>query len=376
MSVRGVRVSVPGKVILAGEHSAVYGYPALVSALGLRATVEIQAAGPGEQSSDGESAAVELNLIDLERKSRHDWSSISDLAASSQAAWERFDRGAPFEPVAASAGDAETLVLVALGGARERFGRGQRSGGRDDGFRLTITSEIPLGAGCGSSAAISAGVVAAYASWIGSQAEVAELEQVALDVERRQHGRPSGVDTAAVFRGGLLWVERREDELLVTALEDRGGVGRQLRLYNSGTPEQSTGEVVTVVSQRLAEGAISQDTLVDLGEQTRNMRGLVVADSVERSPELRDVVRALERGLEDLGIVPETVAAIAREVEASGGALKVSGAGSLSGNGGGLVLVYDPAAGTTGTDLPALAKTGWQHLDAELAAPGLYVEVD
>ncbi|MCG3225913.1 MAG: mevalonate kinase, partial [Candidatus Heimdallarchaeota archaeon] len=37
MDVENVTFSAPGKVILFGEHSVVYGYPAIASAIGLRA---------------------------------------------------------------------------------------------------------------------------------------------------------------------------------------------------------------------------------------------------------------------------------------------------------------------------------------------------
>ena len=370
-------------MILAGEHAAVYGYPALVATLGLRATIEIEAAS-GHVPRD-----VELLLEDLGRRSRHDWPSIERFADESRRAWQRFDDGARFEPVAADAGAAEALVLVALGESRRVFGAGP-----EHGTRVRVRSEIPLGSGCGSSAAISLGLVAAYAAWAGADASDEDLEAVALDVERRQHGRPSGVDTAAVLRGGLLWVERGDDsagrrqdqergqrgvgQLRVTRLTDRGKIGRRLALYNSGTPDQSTGEVVAAVAERLERGLVARESLDALGENTRRLRDLVVGescDSADSGQALIDIIRQLESGLESLGVVPDSLIEVARRVEAAGGALKISGAGALSGSGGGLVLVYDPGAGPSADGPAQLGDAGWQRLDVSLDAPGLTVDV-
>jgi mevalonate kinase len=52
------------------------------------------------------------------------------------------------------------------------------------------------------------------------------------------------------------------------------------------------------------------------------------------------LVREHEACLEALGVVPAPVRALVRQVEAAGGAAKVSGAGSLAGPGAGSLLVY------------------------------------
>ncbi len=80
-----------------------------------------------------------------------------------------------------------------------------------------------------------------------------------------------------------------------------------------------------------------------------------------------------EAALEEMGVVPAEVRALARRIEAEGGAAKISGAGSLAGPGAGSLLVYDP-------DPERIA--GWSFLrpfpfyPVILGAPGLRLETD
>ncbi|HSN85918.1 MAG TPA: hypothetical protein VL025_04125, partial [Thermoanaerobaculia bacterium] len=54
------------------------------------------------------------------------------------------------------------------------------------------------------------------------------------------------------------------------------------------------------------------------------------------------LIRDHEACLEGLGVVPEQVRNLVRQVEDEGGAAKISGAGALSGPGAGSLLVYHP----------------------------------
>jgi mevalonate kinase len=86
-----------------------------------------------------------------------------------------------------------------------------------------------------------------------------------------------------------------------------------------------------------------------------------------------DLIRECQACLEELGVVPPAVRALVRQIEAEGGAAKISGAGSLAGPGAGSLLVYHADAERI---------SGWKLLrrfpayPVHLGAAGLHRETE
>jgi mevalonate kinase len=269
-------------------------------------------------------------------------------------------------------------VRIALGEAAAFLG--------DDGgppLDLVIRSRLPPGSGFGSSAAAAVAVVGGYLAWRDAAVSPADIAGVALEVERRQHGLPSGVDGATVLHGGVLWAERdAAGALLVRPLPGRSPLLGELAVFDTGTPAEGTGTVVAAVRSRLAADRGAVTALWDRIEAgARALRGLLeeTAGGDAAGPgglagarrRLCDLLHGGEAALEALGVVPDAVRRRVRRVEAAGGAAKISGAGSLAGPGAGSLLVGHPepgrAAGLPGVgDLP-------RH-PVCLGGPGLLVE--
>ena len=70
--------------------------------------------------------------------------------------------------------------------------------------RVTINSDVPGGAGLGSSAATMVAVAAAFSKLNSLRLTVNELVDRAMVGEQSVHGRPSGVDPAVCARGGAI----------------------------------------------------------------------------------------------------------------------------------------------------------------------------
>jgi mevalonate kinase len=359
---RSVRVSVPGKLILIGEHAVVYGRPALAAAIDRRLSVTFRPTGSG---------GVSLTLPGIAHAEQTSWVAIAEHAERSFSAWARFD-GEPNADFAAVRGtEAAHLVKVALGAALSRSGLSPRE--LPD-ATIDISSELPVGSGFGSSAAAAVGVLAAFEAAMGSASADREgLLAAALDVERCQHGRPSGIDTETVVRGGLVWAERAAEapgRLAFSNLSPFSPLLSALAVYDTGRPREATGEVVAAVAWvRDRDPRCFDETLDRFERATRAFKAEIEAHSGTLR-RLIDCVREAEACLEAMGAVPEAVARRVRTIEAAGGAAKISGAGAASGEAAGSLLVIVPEPG----EEIAAALGGWTRREVVLGAHGLMIE--
>ena len=145
---RPVAVSVPGKLILMGEHAVVYGRPALVAAVDLRLAARFfpfDSAGRLRIALPGLGAGCET-----------DWPEVLRYARETRERWERYAA----EPGPESFGalreaDPLHLVKVALGEAATAL-----SEESPPPLDLRVDSRLPVGSGMGSSAAAAVAVVA------------------------------------------------------------------------------------------------------------------------------------------------------------------------------------------------------------------------
>lgn len=351
-------VSAPGKLILMGEHAVVYGRPALVAAIDLRLKVRLS---PADR--------VVLDLPALGCSEHLSWGEVRAYAAAARERWSAYSL------VSAGAGpstfqemrgeDPAHVVKAALGEAAGLLGE------PPEGLHLRIDSDLPIGSGFGSSAATAVAVLAGFFAWTGAPLDLGRIERLALEVERRQHGHPSGVDGATVLRGGVLWARRGAEGLHIEPVRVRSPLLARLRVYDTGMPPEATGAVVAAVRARLAQDPAETEAVLDRIEAaTVEFRALLEREEEERERALH-LIREAQACLEALGVVPGEVRSAVREIEAAGGAAKVSGAGSLAGPGAGSLLVYHPDPG----ELRAcsLLKSFPFH-EVQLGAPGFREE--
>lgn len=213
------------------------------------------------------------------------------------------------------------------------------------GLSLRIDSDLPVGSGFGSSAATAVAVIAGFLAFRGAPLDLLRIEELALEVERRQHGLPSGVDSATVLFGGLLWARKLAAGGLATErLAATSPLLRLLRVYDTGTPAESTGAVVAAVRACRDRDPAAHERLLDRIEAATSGLRAQLAQPAEDVAVTVELIRECQACLEELGVVPGEVRALVRSVEAEGGAAKISGAGSLSGPRAGSILVYHPEA--------------------------------
>lgn len=321
----------PGKLILSGEHSVVYGAPAIALAVNRHVTVSAQL------TSDNQ---LHWQLENTGQQDVIAWSDLRQLVAHLDQRFAEFDAGC------LSAADIleapHQLVLYALAQALpDDF---------EQGIELTVSSELPLGAGMGSSAAVSAAVLQLGYRLTGTSVESDLLFQTVRYCERLCHGRGGLIDSAAVSYGGLIRIQNGQADPLPLHL------GAGWYYIHTGIPEAGTGECVEQVRARHGDSDIWQQ----FTETTENLIAVL-----ESSGNPSEQIRANHRLLVDIGVVPQIVQGFIGQIEILGGAAKVSGAGSVRGEHGGAVIAYAPGTDIQNGIEALCQQTGFTYMAIE-----------
>lgn len=166
-----VIASAPAKVILFGEHFVVYGEPAIVLAIDKRAYAKAEIRNDRILYISSTSLDLAVNIED---------------GNFSIEKGELKEAKLKFEPV-------KQAVEKILERRDEKVG-----------LNIEITSNIPVAAGLGSSAAVVASVAAAVGELLNVKMSKEDIFKMTYEAEKAVHGTPSGVDPAIATFGGTL----------------------------------------------------------------------------------------------------------------------------------------------------------------------------
>ena len=292
-----VRVSAPGKLLLAGEYAVLTGAPCLVAAVSRRARLElgVPSGGPANGSPDGSAGSPE---------------------------W----------------GPASAEALLARREAEQRLGptvgdmRIDVSELRQDGRKL----------GLGSSAAAAAAAAGAVFAWHGRDLSAPEVRREVLALAMAGHRavapEGSGADVAAATLGGVVRFRREGHAFEATPVAWPETL--PVRVVWTGA-EARTSDLVALV-RALAEAdprshRMAMDAIAEAAE------AMAEASARADAPGLVAAAEAHGRAMADLGqragapIVEARLAAVADLARGAGGAAKPSGAG-----GGDVALAFFP----------------------------------
>lgn len=263
--------SAPGKLILAGEHAVVYGYRAVAAAVSLRTTVTLRER-PGPSGID-ESAIRDARV----------WPALATL-----------------------------LPPAGLG--------------------VSITSDLPVGCGMGSSAALAVATIRALAAREGRVPDFAECFERGFLMERVLHGNPSGVDHAVSALERVVVYRREGPEITPIAVP----CPLRLVVADTGTPGD-TAAMVAGVRERAPHAALR--SIGAIAE--------MVAAHLQRGEDPGPLFSENHRLLRRIGVSTPALDGVCAAMEAAG----ASGA-KLAGAGGGGVAI---AAVTEETEARVLA---------------------
>lgn len=307
-----IQVTSPGKIILTGEHAVVFGKPALAMATRRYLTAQVNLTYDSSITLNGFSRSFE------------------QVAPIHRSVFNRYnqakEQGINLAQVMLM-GDELPWVVIYDFLQRYRI---------QQGVEMTLRSDIPRGAGMGSSAALILTLLGALHRAFNLDISDENFLNKALHLEHLQHGQSSGFDLATCYYGGY-----QARVLPVPSFMPP----RHLWLLHSGEPQNSTGEVVARVKANFAKDHPIWSAFAEVS-------GRFFQDS-GHWPE---AMAANHRLLVKLGVVPPRVAELISKIEAAGGRAKTSGAGALMGDGAGMLLVWFPE------DLPQwLQKQGLDY---------------
>ncbi|MDC0709215.1 mevalonate kinase [Stigmatella sp. ncwal1] len=294
-----------GKVILLGEHSVVYGHPALAGPLSYGVTARAVPSKRCHLSLPGTLSRAQRNLLT-----------------------QAFQRAA------------------ALCGSPA--------------VKVTLESELPLSMGLGSSGALAVASTRVLLKAAGQDDSPEEVARLALEMEQEFHGTPSGVDHTTSAQQKLLLYKRhpgqstgrvrilkspRPLKVLVALVGDRSPTKHTvaaLRARQARWPDRYT-RLFKQIGTLASEGAkaVEQGDLETLGDVMNVNQGLLAALGLS-SPPLEEMVYRL-RGLGALGA-------------------KLTGAGGDGGAVIGLFLEPEPA-------VAKLLELGVRCFTSQLAGP-------
>jgi mevalonate kinase len=157
----------PGKIILFGEHAVVYGYPAIAIPIkAVQVKVTILPVIKGSES-----------IIKLRNLQWHEDIPFKDVGEDN--------------PIRLSI---ENVLL--------------HSGKKPPLFEMVISSTIPIAAGLGSSAALAVAITKGFSQFLGFQLSSDQINSLALQSEKIQHGSPSGIDNSVITIGKPIYFLR------------------------------------------------------------------------------------------------------------------------------------------------------------------------
>jgi len=304
-----LRARAPAKLILSGEHAVVYGKPAIAMAIDRYAESTILA---------GLSSAILFNCLNLRYAKSFTLHALEALKKRLQNKYHAFLEGRcgirdvlkrPFELLQYTVTHLLETWNIPL----------------SQGLEIRASSDIPMGCGMGSSAALVMSTLYALAHFFKLDLDPARFISVGREAENLQHGYSSGLDLHLAMTGGCLRFEAGQTS-------ERMIPNVPLYMVQTGTPKTSTGESVSFVEKYFKQSSLGEDfaAVTNAFDQA-----LQVGDGAA----MQVCIRENHRLLVNIGVVPPKIQAFIQALEQEGAAAKICGAGAVAGDNAGVVLV-------------------------------------
>ncbi len=268
--------SAPGKVTLFGEHAVVYGEPAIVASIDKRVYVKCKP----RKDNIITISALNLNVPGI----------ILTIDKDGEIKLET-DYG---------------KVLSAVSYIKEAIKLTQEFLDIKYGAEITISSEMPVGAGLGTSAAVAVTTIAAFAKSHGYDLNLKDIARLSWQTELKVQGIASPMDSTIATYGGFIYLRYDGKDFEFENMKGVGElplvIGYTRRLYKTGEMvakvrrlinryNQLGGDLVKLIGRvvELAKKALLTNDLKTVGELMNINHGLLDTLGVS-TKELNDIV--------------------------------------------------------------------------------------
>lgn len=380
-----VRSRAPGKIILSGEHAVVHGSAAVAAAIDLYTHVHFQllpSPGDGEgsvelelkdmgllfswQTSKLEHALHELNSPDAlsPRSCSLQYNKVIDGLVEEQ--------NIPEAKIWLFSGVSAFLYLyTSIHGCKPA--------------KVVVTSELPLGAGLGSSASFCVSFASAFltlsdainmenkgSGWLTlEESELELINKWAFEGEKIIHGKPSGIDNTVSTFGSMIMFKsgaltRINSSTPIKMLITNTKVGRNTKALVAGVSERASRHPGAMASVFTAVDYISKEMSTII--ESAALDDLSVTAKEEKIEELMEMNQGL---LQCMGVSHASIETVLRTTLKYKLASKLTGAG-----GGGCVLTLLPtllSSTVVSKVIAELESCGFQCLKAEVGGKGLEI---
>ena len=253
--IKSLRISAPGKIILCGEHAVVYGKKALACSINLRTNAYLQKLTDSNENSfkikfkNLNDKVINLNEQEIFKvKSQFsNEKNVENIICTLKG--ERSD-----DQLNA------ILLLILLLGEKISFEHISN-------YVLEIETELPIGAGLGSSASLSSCLVTVFLILTKTIQPNRDLNftrehldlvnEYTFNIEKLFHGRPSGIDNSIVLNGNYIVFKNGQ-----VHEKFKSNINLNILIINSNLPKQ-TREQVAKVKQLKENFSMIGDSLIN-----------------------------------------------------------------------------------------------------------------
>ena len=327
-----------GKVIISGEHSVVYGKPAIAFNIDKYTKMELI----GYESSTSFTPFASINLINLKKQITISKSEFIDVIEDKTTLDNENDKYK------------KHIIFILKIICKELLNSNILNGNinkdciktfiNNHYFTVSISSEFPIGFGLGSSAAYNVCIVNGIFNLIKSiigKNFYSEDKIILLSNEGEKifhNGTPSGIDVYCSFSGGIIFFKNMNDKRIVTIPHHNFFLEKIKFLLIDTKIQRNSGDFIHIVSDYKKNNFMEfNDSINNIEKITNKIIKLITKEKSDENDcsEFFDLIKQNQKLLKKICVSNDEIDRIINILEKNGFVGKISGAG-----GGGFIIAF------------------------------------